>query len=58
MKKSALVSIRFAAGSPGGVSVNIGPIVVQGAANPQATAEAVIREIRRRARDKGLSPPV
>src|SRR3990167_2972651 len=46
------------AGSPGGVSVNIGPIVVQGAANPQATAEAVIREIRRRARDKGLSPPV
>ena len=48
----------FAAGGPGGVSVNIGPIVVQGAANPQATAEAVIREIRRRARDKGLSPPV
>lgn len=49
---------RFAAGGPGGVSVNIGPIVVQGAANPQATAEAVIRAIRRRARDKGLPSPV
>lgn len=49
---------RFAAGGPGGVSVNIGPIVVQGAANPQATAEAVIREIRRRARDQGSRLPI
>lgn len=37
-----------------GGTVNIGPIVIQAADDPQATAEAVIREINRRARDKGL----
>jgi len=46
---------RFAAG---GASVHIGPIVVQGAAAPQATARAVIREIRRRARDQGARLPL
>jgi len=46
---------RFA---PGGASVHVGPIVVQGAADPQATARAVIREIRRRARDQGSRLPL
>ncbi len=46
---------RFGAG---GAGVHIGPIIVSGAANPQATARAVIREIRRRARDQGSRLPL
>lgn len=39
-------------------TINLGPIIIQNADDPQATAEAVIREIRRRARDRGLPSPV
>lgn len=42
----------------GSATVNIGPIIVQAAGDPRATAESVLREIRRRARDRGLPSPV
>lgn len=60
----ALAPRLFSSGPGGGTpaprapQVNIGPIIVPGARDPQATAAAVIREIRRRARDQGMRLPL